>query len=134
MSATHKLKPLVINNCWKPLIFSQKRINVHQLPVEFHANKKAWMNNNLFSTWLYKQGRTFTREKTKVTLILNNFTAHLNINSTIKSSKLIFRAPNTTSITQPMDQGIITSFKSHYLHHFVQHRLLKAMDPRLESS
>ena len=26
---THKLKPLVINNCWKLHIFSQKRINIH---------------------------------------------------------------------------------------------------------
>ena len=51
MSGTHKQKPLVINNCWKPDIFIQKRINVHQLPVEFHANKKAWMTSNLFSTF-----------------------------------------------------------------------------------
>ena len=41
MSVSHKLKPLVINNCWKLHIFSQKRINMHQLQVELQANKKA---------------------------------------------------------------------------------------------
>ena len=40
MSSTYKLKPLVINNCWKLHIDSQKRINVNQLPVE------SWMSTN----------------------------------------------------------------------------------------
>ena len=33
MSCTHKLKLQVINNCWKLHTISQKRINVHQLPM-----------------------------------------------------------------------------------------------------
>ena len=136
MSGTHKLKPLFINNCWKQHILNQKRINIHQLPVEFHANKawmtsslddKAWMTSSLFSTWLYKQDKIFTRQKRKVALVLANCTAHPNI-STLKSIKLIFLPPNTTSVTQSMDQGIIASFKSHYCHHFLQHGLLKAME------
>ena len=52
-----------------PHVFGLKRTNIHQLPVEFHTNKKAWMTNNLFRTWLYKQDRIFTREKRKVALI-----------------------------------------------------------------
>ena len=35
MTGTHKLKPLVINNCQRPHVFSQKRIQPHQLPVDF---------------------------------------------------------------------------------------------------
>ena len=101
--------------------------NIHQLRVEFHANKKAWMTSNHFNTWLCKQDRIFTRQKRKVALILDNCTAHPNINSTLKSINLIFLPPNTTSVTQPMDQGIIAS-KTPYLHHFVQHVLLKAME------
>ena len=50
---THKLKPLFIHNCWKPNIFSQKRTNVHQLPVDVHTSK-VWMTSNVFSFWLYK--------------------------------------------------------------------------------
>ena len=125
MSSTHKLKLLVINDCWKPHFFSQ---NVHQLPVDFHANKKAWMTSNVFSCRLYKQNTRFTRQKRKVALVVDNCTAHPNINSTLKSIKLIFLPPNTTSITQTTDQGIIASFKSHYHLYFVQHGLLKAME------
>ena len=71
MSGFQKLKPLVINNCWKLHTFSQKRINIHELPMEFHANKKAWLTSNLCSAWLYKQGRIFTRQKRKVAFILH---------------------------------------------------------------
>ena len=86
------------------------------------------MTSNLFSTWLYKQDRIFTRQKRKVAPILENCTGHPNIYSTLKSIKLISLPPNTTSDTQPMHQGIITSFKSHYCRHFVQHGFLKAME------
>ena len=128
MSSTHKLNPLVINNCLKPHIFSQKSTNVQQLPVDFHTNKKIWMTSNVFGSWLYKQDRHFTRQERKVALILDKCTAHSNINSTVKSIKFIFLPPTTTSITQPMDQGIIASFHSHYRCYFVQHGLLKAME------
>ena len=67
----------------------------------------------------------FTRQKRKVALILDNCTGHPNI-------KLIFLPPNTTSVTQPMNQGTITSFKTHYLCHFVQHGLLKAMEAGMD--
>ena len=41
MSGTQKLKHLVINNSWKLHISSQKRINVHQLPVKFHISRNS---------------------------------------------------------------------------------------------
>ena len=46
----------------------------------------------------------------------------------LKNLALVFLPPNITSHTQPMDQGIITSFKSHYRCHYIQHGLLKAME------
>ena len=55
-------------------------------------------------------------------IVLGNYTAHPNISSTLKSIKRIFLSPqNPTSITQPMDQGIVASFKSHYHFYLVQH-------------
>jgi hypothetical protein len=32
----------------------------------------------------------------------------------LKSMKLVFLPPNTTSVTQPMDQGVIRNLKLHY--------------------
>ena len=63
----------------------------------------------------------------KEALVLDNSTAHSNINST-KSIKLVFLPPNTTSVTQIMDEGLIISFKCHYHGHIIQHGLLKALE------
>ena len=47
-----------------------------------------------------------------VLLFIDNCTAHCNIN--LKSVKIEFLPPNTTSKLQPMDQGIIQNFKTLY--------------------
>jgi hypothetical protein len=49
----------------------------------------------------------------KVAMIIDNCPAHPNVKG-LKATKLIFLPPNTTSHTQPMDQGIIKNLKSHY--------------------
>ena len=47
-----KETPLVI---WKPLNpHCFKLVNKNILPVEYHANKKAWMTSGIFETWLKK--------------------------------------------------------------------------------
>ena len=55
----------------------------------------------------------FTKEKKKVALIIDNYPAHPTINY-LKSIKLIFLPPNTTSKLQPIDQGVIRSLKAYY--------------------
>ena len=42
-------------------------------------------------------------------MLLDNATCHPHLN--LKNIKLIFLPPNTTSVTQPMDQGIIQALK-----------------------
>ncbi len=126
MTGTHKLKPLVINKAWKPHAFTQKRVNINQLPVEYHANKKAWMTSDIFMTWLYKLDRMFGRQKRKIALVIDNCPSHPKVK--LENIKLVFLPPNTTSRTQPMDQGIIQNFKCHYRAHYVKHGLLKAME------
>ena len=134
MSGTHKVKPLVINNCQKPHVFSQKRIKPESLPVDWYFNRKAWMTSTIFTEWLHKLDKIFLRQKRKVALVLDNCTAHPNLNKSLKAIKLVFLPPNTTSVTQPMDQGIIASFKAHYRRHYVTHGLIKAMKAKKEVS
>ena len=55
----------------------------------------------------------FTKEKKKVELIIDNCPAHPMIHK-LKSIKLIFLPPNTTSKLQPMHQGVIGSLKAYY--------------------
>nr|XP_022300624.1 tigger transposable element-derived protein 4-like [Crassostrea virginica] len=57
------------------------------LPVQYYAHKKAWMTSEIFISWI--PGLLFV-------------------------VKLVFLPPNTTSQTQPMDQGIIQNLKVHY--------------------
>ncbi len=132
MDGSHKLKPLVINNCQKPHCFGRKRINPKQLPVDFEANKKAWMTSDIFRRWLQKQNRFFARRQRKIAMVLDNCPAHPNIQDTLTHIKLVYLPPNTTSVTQPLDQGIIRNFKCYYRRYYVQHGLLKAMEKKEE--
>ena len=47
-----KTTPLVIWKSLNPHCF--KRVNKKTLPVEYHANKKAWMTSGILETWLKK--------------------------------------------------------------------------------
>ncbi|XP_013109419.2 tigger transposable element-derived protein 1-like [Stomoxys calcitrans] len=64
----------------------------------------------------------------KVLLLLDNAPSHpVYCDDYSENIKVVFMPPNTTSVIQPMDQGVISNFKSYYLRrNFSQ--LLKATD------
>lgn len=45
-----KLKPLVIGKSFNPR--AMRGIPKSELPVKYHANKKAWMTSDLFKQWV----------------------------------------------------------------------------------
>ena len=57
--------------------------------------------------------RNFGPQKRKITVIIDNSPAHPDVPA-LDWVELIFLPPNTTSITQPMNQGIIRSLKAKY--------------------
>jgi hypothetical protein len=59
MTGTDKFKLLVIGKSQKPRCFK----NVKFLPVQYFANKKAWMTSVLFETWLLKLDARLKAEK-----------------------------------------------------------------------
>ena len=81
--------------------------------VLYRAQKKNWMTGILFEEWLRKFDSSFRAESRKVALLIDNCPAHLEIKN-FTNIKLIFLPPNTTSVLQPMDQGVIRSLKAHY--------------------
>ncbi|XP_053555972.1 tigger transposable element-derived protein 6-like [Bombina bombina] len=103
-------KPLVIGKAAKPHCF--KNIDTTQLPVIWRANKKAWMTAELMSEWLKIFDRKMKREGHKVILFLDNATCHPHLK--LSNVKLAWFPANTTSVTQPMDQGVICTMKTHY--------------------
>ncbi|XP_060573116.1 tigger transposable element-derived protein 6-like [Ruditapes philippinarum] len=105
-----KLKPLVIGKSAKPRCFS--RIKPERLPVTYRNNKKAWMTSELMIDWLKSVDRQMKRSGRHILMFLDNAPAHPKV--TLDNIKLVFLPANTTSVAQPMDQGIIQTLKLKY--------------------
>ena len=84
------------------------------------------MDSDLFEKWVREQDKIFECEDRKVLLIVDNCPAHSQIGS-LKAIEMCFLPPNTTSITQPMDQGVIRSLKAKYRSRMIQ-QIIKAVD------
>ena len=107
MDGFDKLPLFVIGKSMKPRAFK----NVTG-PVEYTANKKAWMTGAIFEGWMRKLDRRMRLEGRHMALIVDNCPARPTIQ--MNNIELIFLPPNTTSVTQPMDAGIIKNLKFHY--------------------
>ena len=119
MSGKEKLPLFVIGKTAKPRCFN----NVKSLPVDYAANKKAWMTSDLFVSWLRKLDKKYLLQGRSIAMIVDNCPAHPDIDN-LKAVKLVILPPNTASILQPCDQGIINSFKRLYRKAVVQRYLV----------
>ncbi|GBM45232.1 Tigger transposable element-derived protein 4 [Araneus ventricosus] len=106
MNGAQKLPPLFIGKYLKPRCFK----TVNTPPAACHANRNAWMTGHIYEKWLRDLDRRFLSEKRKFLLIVDNCSAHVGV-SDLKAIGVEFLPPNVTSILQPMDQGVINSFK-----------------------
>ncbi|XP_025199361.1 tigger transposable element-derived protein 4-like [Melanaphis sacchari] len=78
--------------------------------VDYKSNKKAWMTGDIFSNWIKEWDKQLAKEKRHILLTVDNCPAHPLVQN-IEFIKVVFLPPNTTSVLQPMDQGIIKSLK-----------------------
>ena len=85
-----------------------------------------WMDGVLFEEWVRDLNKKFESEKIKVALIIDNCPAHPIIDN-LSHIKLVFLPPNTTSVSQPVDQGIIRCLKAHYRKRLVK-LILRCLD------
>ena len=112
-----KLPLFMIGRYARPRCFK----DVKQLPIRmYRSNKKAWMTSTLFEEWITKWDKSLDH---KVALILDNCAAHPKLTS-LKNVELFFLPPNTTSKTQPMDQGVIQNLKLFYRQQLALRRLM----------
>ena len=63
-------------------------------------------------------------------MIVDNCPTHPHVKG-LKSVKLVFLPPNTTIVTQPMDQGVIRNLKLHY-RKLVIKKIIRAIDTKTE--
>lgn len=115
---TDKLPPLFIEPAVDPSDFLERDRIAHKFWLR--GQESAWMTTALMKEWLQRFYRHV--EGREVLLLMDNFIAHwrglkeapppLNVN-------LVFLPGRSTSIYQPLDQGIIYNAKSHYLKQLV---------------
>jgi len=130
-AAGFMIKPGLIYKSKNPRALKNKNKNV--LPVYWMHNQKAWITKVLTSDWFHQcfipevqrylsgKGLDFN-----VLLIMDNAGGHA-IDLSYEGVKVEFLPPNTTSLIQPMDQGVIRAFKALYTRHTLQH-LVESMD------
>lgn len=121
-----KEKLLVIGKSFRPRAF--RGLKHDQLPVEWKHNKKAWMTQEIMIEWLRSFDKKMRLQKKKILLFLDNAASHPK-DLELENIRVIYLPPNTTSICQPLDQGVIRNFKFHY-----RSLILKHLLTRMESS
>ena len=85
------------------------------LGVIYRYNNKSWMNSSTLFEWLNQFDEYVGETKDRnVLLLLDNAACHVNNDTipTLSNVQVLFLPPNTTSIIQPLDAGIIRSIKS----------------------
>ena len=117
-----RLRPLLIGK------FAKSRClkNVNSLPVTYKHSKKAWMTGEIWKEWLRSFDNKMESQQRKVLLFVDNCPAHPPVPD-LKAVTVCLLPPNTTSVLQPMDQGIIKCFKSWYRKLLVE-KMVHCMD------
>ncbi|KAK2578211.1 hypothetical protein KPH14_000945 [Odynerus spinipes] len=102
-----------------------KGISKSTLLVIWESNKKSWITMNIFQNWFtehfcpsVKRYCESKQLEPKGLLLIDNAPSHptqLSDLATCISVEVVFLPPNTTSLIQPMDQGVISNFKAYYL-------------------
>ena len=130
MTGRDKVKLLVIGKSKKPQCF--KHVDVNTLPVIYRANHNAWTTSALFQEWVTAWDAALAIDRRKILLLVDNCTAHPHID-TLKNIRLEFLPANTTSLIQPMGQGVIKNLKTFYRKELVQ-MTVAAIEDNLASS
>ena len=78
------------------------------------------MTSNLFLDWLITINNRMKKNNRKILLFIDNAPCHI-IDQDLSNVKVVFFPPNTTSKCQPLDQGVIRSFKCYYRQKLVKH-------------
>jgi hypothetical protein len=103
---------------------------MQRLPCKYDFSKKAWMTRFIFEDYMDNLNSMFATQKRKVCFILDNFSGHI-LSKDFEHIKFVFLPPGTTSVLQPLDCGIINSFKCKYRHVFLDDLVNDSNDKKI---
>lgn len=109
--AGERLKPLVIGAASKPHSF--QNICDDDLPVTWRADKRSWMTCEWFVEWLKKVNQAMARNKRSILMFIDDSPVHPKLQH-FSNITLRFLPANTVAAVQPLDMGLITTFKTYY--------------------
>lgn len=129
---SEKRKAMVIGRAYTPDVFKHAKINRDKLPVVYRYNKKAWMLSGLWYEYLGNLNKDMATVDRKIVLVMDNCPSHPPVNRPPKDYNgppppelthitLVYLPKNTTPYFQPLDQGIIRSFKAGYRRKYARH-------------
>lgn len=124
MDGSEKLPLLVIGKPKKPRCFK----NIKTLPCRYVNNKSAWMTCSIFEEYLHSIDAKMGCKNRKILLFMDHCPAHPKIVANLRNITLQFLPPNSTSVLQPMDQGIIKVLKQMFRKRLVC-RIIQRMKP-----
>ena len=118
-----KLKPMLIYHSKNPRAF--QNYGKFTLPALYKWNNKAWMTSYLFTIWFtdyFKSSVEIYCSEKKIPIkiwLIDNAPGHPRaLRETFSEINGVFMPANATSTLQPMEQGIILTFRSYYLNTF----------------
>lgn len=106
-----KIKPMIIGKSVKPRSFPT---NLLKRNFQYESSSKAWVTSTIFLKYLLMLNVMFKNKKRNVAIILDNCSSHSVDTKLLTNISLFFLPPNTTSIGQPMDAGVVDYFFTYF--------------------
>ncbi|KAF7685383.1 Tigger transposable element-derived protein 6, partial [Cucumispora dikerogammari] len=110
MNGKDRLHPLIIGKSKKPRCF--KKFS-DKTSVDYTSSRRAWMTSEIFNDWLSKWNTKLKKNNKKILLLLDNCPAH-KCRDQLSQIELMFLPKNSTGELQPLDNGIIRTFKANF--------------------
>ena len=108
-----------------PPVFGKGK-NKAELPVWYYSQKKSWMDGGILNSVLGRINGKLVRSGRKILLFMDNAGCHpADLTQKYSNIKVVFLPQNTTPKLQPLDLGIIKTFKTHYRKLFLRYVLTK---------
>ncbi|QRW11097.1 tigger transposable element-derived protein 6 [Ceratobasidium sp. AG-Ba] len=108
-----KLKPLVLGRAKRPRCF--KNGAPESYGYYYRYNKKAWMTSEIWREYLSNLNADMQVQDRHILLLCDNASSHkVDNGTTFLHLEVAHLPPNVTSWLQPMDAGIIRTFKANY--------------------